>query len=320
MKSPDAPPRRRRRPHPHRLLVPVLVWSLALGGALAGARPAVADDVYLANGQVFEGVIAHEDGDKVRVRLSHGGEMGLPASWVVRVEKSETPYQVYLERRAELGPDATAREWLELAVWARSRGLDGPARKAGLRSASLDPELEGLAEVLRPAGYVFVEETAEWLTRSEAMARRGFVRMGDEWVPAEVATERRRLAEESRRAAERTAGERARAESLERLDRAITLLALTQLQEAQEDRRARQAGVPHTVGVTAGLPVAVFPGAFHRKPPHRHPHRPRPEPPPDQGAEPRHNRGSFGYGALAGRQPGSIIPLALDPGAERGER
>lgn len=320
-------PRFRARPGRHsgvpaRVRVPALALGAALAVGLAGTPAARADDVHLANGQVFEGVIAHHDGDKVRIQLPHGGEMGLPASWVVRVEEAETPYQLYLERRAALGPDAGAGEWLELAAWARSRGLDDAARKAALRAAALDPELEGLDAVLRPAGYVFVEEAEAWLTESEAMARRGFVRAGDEWIPAEVAAERRRLAEASRRRAEEMAGERARDESLERLDRAITLLALSQLQEIQEDRRARQSGVPVTVGVGAGVPVAVFPGGFHRKPSHPRPPRRRPPPPPRDRVDPKpdHHRGSFSYNALAGRQPGSIIPLALDPGAERGER
>ena len=286
----------------------VLVAFLAL---LAG--PGRADDVYLANGQVFEDVIARRDGDVVRIRMPHG-EMGIPAAWVERVVASDTALAEYLRRRAALEPDAGARDWLELALWARVRGLAEGAREAGLRAAVLDPRLEGLAPVLGAAGLVFDEAAGDWVSEERLMARRGYQRLGGEWVSAEAVAERRRFAEEARLAEERRARE-------ERLDQVITLLALAQLQNAQEDRLAPAAvAYPVGGGPLFGAPVAVFPGVFHPRP-----HRPHDRPgghdagrPPVH--SPRTNRGGFTYDALAGRQPGSIIPLALDPGSERGER
>lgn len=289
----------------------VLVASLAL---LAG--PGQADDVFLANGQVFEDVVARRDGGVVRIRMAHG-EMGIPASWVERIEPSETVLAEYLRRKANLAPDAPARDWLELALWARARGLAESAREAGLRAAALDPRLEGLAPVLGAAGLVFDEAAGDWVSEAQLMARRGYQRLGGEWVSAEAVAERRRRAEEVRLAEERRAREG-------QLDRVITLLALAQLQEAREERRQPVAVYPgpYPVGGASllGAPVAVFPGVFHPRPPLRHPA-------PDRtvgGRPPVHppaaNHGGFTYDALAGRQPGSIIPLALDPGAERGKR
>jgi hypothetical protein len=289
----------------------MLVAFLAL---LAG--PGQADDVFLANGQVFEDVVARRDGGVVRIRMAHG-EVGIPASWVERIEPSETVLAEYLRRRAALEPDAGARDWLELALWARARGLAEGAREAGLRAAVLDPRLEGLAPVLGAAGLVFDEAAGDWVSEAQLMARRGYQRLGGEWVGAEIVAERRRLAEEARWAAERQARD-------ERLDRVITLLALAQLQEAREEHRQPVAVYPgpYPVGGASllGAPVAVFPGVFHPRPPLRHPA-------PDRtggGRPPVHppaaNHGGFTYDALAGRQPGSIIPLALDPGAERGKR
>lgn len=289
---------------------------LPLAALLAAAVPAAADDVYLANGQVFEGVVARRDGDKVRIRLEHG-EMGVPASWVVRIEASETPLAEYLRRKEGLAPGAPAEAWLDLARWARSQGLPEGAREAALRAADLDPRLEGLAPILQAVGFVLDEERGVWVTEAQLMASRGYVRMGGAWVSAEALAERRRLDDEERAAADRRARE-------ERLDQVITLLALAQLRAAEEDRE--RAEVPAYTPYAApllGAPVAVFPGTFH--PGHGAHRPPRHRPPGDgHGRPPVHppetNHGSFSYDALAGRQPGSIIPLALDPGAERGKR
>jgi hypothetical protein len=287
----------------------VLVAHLALL-----ALPAGADDVYLANGQVFEDVVARRDGDVLRIRLPHG-EMGIPVAWVARVEESETVLGEFLRRKAALTPAAGAGEWLELARWARAEGFGEGAREAGLRAAALDPRLPGLAEILRPAGLVFDEAAGDWVTEERLMARRGYTRVGEQWLPAEVMAERRRLAEEERLAAARQARE-------ERLDRVVTLLALAQLQEAREESAALAVVYSPYGGGVIGAPVAVFPGIF--LPPRHSPHRP-----PGRGGDgggrppvhpPETTRGVFSYDALAGRQPGSIIPLAVDPGAARGQR
>jgi hypothetical protein len=294
------------------------VAALPLAALLAASAPpsAVADDVYLTNGQVFEGVVTRRDGDTVRIRMAHG-EMGLPASWIERIESSDSALAGYLERRDALPPHASASEWLELAVWARERGLAEGAREAGLRAAALDPRLEGLAPILRSAGYTFDPESGEWLTEPQLMARRGYVQVGAEWLPRSVVEEQARLAREEQAEAQRRAREA-------RLERAIAALALSQLQErTEESARARPEGyAPAVVGSYAGYApgVAVFgPPVFHRPPGdhghHGNRHPPRREPPPIHPPRTESHRG--GYEALAGRQPGSIIPIALDPGAAR---
>lgn len=290
-----------------------LLGTLVLSTLLGVAWPALADDVHLANGQVFEDVIARRAGEQVRIRMAHG-EMAVPASWVVEIEESDTVLARYLERKAALGPGAEAAEWLELARWARSQGFAEGAREAGLEAAALDPRQEGLAPILQAAGLVFDEESGAWLTEEALMVRRGFVRVGKEWLPAEVVAERRRAAEEERLAAARSAREA-------RLDQAITLLALSQLQEAQEDRAEVVVPVASPYGASlVGAPVAVFSGTFHPRSTHRPHPSPRRRPrvgPPARGGE--HHHSGFSYDALAGRQPGSIIPLSVDPGAARGK-
>jgi hypothetical protein len=286
--------------------------ALPLAVLLAASAPpsAVADDVYLTNGQVFEGVVTRRDGDTVRIRMAHG-EMGLPASWIERIDESDSALAGYLERREALEPGASASEWLELAVWAQEHGLAESARESALRAAALDPGLAGLAPVLRPAGFTFDPEVGEWLTEPQLMARRGYVQVGNEWLPRSVVEERARLAREEQAEAERRAREA-------RLERVIAALALTQLQErAEEASRPPSAEYgPAVVGSYAGY-APVFHTPRGARNPERHGDRrpPRREPPPIH--PPRTESHRSGYEALAGRQPGSIIPIALDPGAAR---
>lgn len=278
--------------------------------AASVASPALGDDVHLANGQVFEEVIAYRAGDQVRIRMANG-EIGVPASWVVRIEESETVLDEYLRRKAALEPDGAAAEWLELARWARSQGFGEGAREAALNAAAIDPRLDGLAPLLQAAGFVFDDESGSWLTEEQLMVRRGYVRVGKEWLPAAEVAERARAAEEARRAEARSAREA-------RLDRVITLLALSQLEEAREDRAREAPPVVYPYGSPlVGAPVAVFPGTFGPRPPRRPSVRPPLRRGPAPANPPDHHHSSFGYDALAGRQPGSIIPLALDPGAAR---
>lgn len=287
------------------------VLALFLALSAGTAVPGAADDVHLANGQVFEGVIARRVGDQVRIRMAHG-EMGVPASWVVAIEESDSVLAEYLRRKAVLDANGDAARWLELARWARSRGFAEGAREAALRAAATDPRLEGLAPLLEEAGFVYDDESGSWLTEADLMARRGYLRVGREWVPAAVVAERERVAEDARLAAERSAREA-------RLDQAITLLALSQLQEVREDQARETASAYYPYGYPYGAPVAVFPGTFYPRPPYRYPHPGRPHDPgpaPDP-RQPDHGHGGFGYDALAGRQPGSIIPLSVDPGSAR---
>ena len=286
------------------LLLPVVV------------APAAADDVHLTNGETFEGVVATVEGDRVAIRLPHG-LIRLPASRVLRVERAVSAFEEFLLRSGELAGSGDAAAWLALARWAGERELPSGEREAALRAARLDPGLSGLEPVMRQLGYGFDEETGTWIPLDELMSRRGFVRLGGEWVPAEVAAESaRRAAEERER--------RAAAAREARLDRMIALLAVAQLQEIEEDREEPAAAVvPYGGAVAFGAPVAtahggVFVGPVRprraKAPVRRHV--------PHAGRGLRHTSGlshhqgrTFDWNALAGRQPGSIIPIAVDPGA-----
>lgn len=292
--------------------------ALALAAAVFFTAPVSADEVHLVNGETFEGVIATVEKSSVTVRLPHG-VIRLPASRVLRVERSTSPLERFLRRSEELAGTRNAEAWLELALWAEEEGLSSGVRDAALRAARLDPRLPGLDPLMRGLGYGFDDEAGVWVPMDELMSRRGFVRLAGEWVPAEVAADAAlRMAEER---------EQREAEAREaRLDRVITLLAMAQLQEIEEERREPEVVVPYASPLAFGAPVASFHGGLfvggHNRPGHRGPVRRRPPHPGDHGH--RHTPGKvhhqrFTWDALAGRQPGSIIPIAVDPGAARGQ-
>jgi hypothetical protein len=243
--------------------------ALLLTGSLLPLLPiaAVADDVYLTNGRKFEGVIAETTDSQVRIRLQ-GGVISLPRSQVLRVEQGNSALADYLRRKEELrrGPDARARDWLELARWARNQGLEQGAREAALAAAELDPRLEGLSPILRSFRYTYEEQLDRWVSYEDSMRRRGYVFTGGVWASREELAERDRQREQeiARRRAE---NESARAE---RSARQTELILATQTALLQEtfDRRWDQSFYTSAYG----WPVAVLPGYFPQRPPQPCPH------------------------------------------------
>lgn len=275
-----------------------VVLTLLVPGAVRS------DEVVLANGKSYEDVIATEADGEVTIRFAYG-EITLPASHVTEIRKADSVVETYLTRRDALRTSfsPSASDWLELARWARVNGIDHGVREAALVAASLEPGLPGLADLLRPFGYVFDEEIRRWIPFEEFMARRGMVRFDGEWITEEekearIEESRRRLAAHERR------------------------LAAARERAAAEERAARSAPVRETVviatvpgwyGATVVGPVAVHPPLRHppprpddgSAPPSADPPRTRPPASPTTGTSVR------GYEALVGRQPGSFIPVGV---------
>lgn len=245
------------------------------------ALPASADTVYLSNGKTFEGVVATDLGDSVRITIE-AGEITLPASQVQRIERGATPLNEFRQRRAALDAvdPAAAPEWLALARWAHRQGLSGSARTAALTAARLDPGLDGLAPLLSEHGYVQDPETASWISHAEYQRSNGMVLVDGEWVSRQ-ALEAQSLASQRLSVAQR------QDERLDRLSRVVELAALAQLAAAQRPPEPE----PRPV---YGYPIAIFPGhvlARHHKP-----------------------DGSFtiepvDYSAIAKHLPGSRLPI-----------
>ena len=192
---------------------------------------ALADDVHLNNGGVFEDVLAAWEGDQLRVRMP-SGELRLPRSSVARVVEKSGGEAEYLRRAEALRRGrAGAADWLELARWARAEGLPRAAREAALEAAEREPRLAGLAPLLEGYGMVLHTEAGRWITYEESMRRQGFVRYEGQWISRVEHAELERAAAEAAAAARADRMERAAAET--RLAAARLELERQQLMTAQ---------------------------------------------------------------------------------------
>lgn len=276
---------------------------------LVVALPVAADEVHLTNGETFEGVIAEVQGDHVAIHLPHG-MIRLPMTRVVRIDRSVSAYEEFLARAEALAGSTSAQEWLTLALWARDHDLRSGERDAALEAARLDPDLEGLAPVMRDLGFARDDQLGGWIPYDELMTRKGYVQVDGRWVSAEIVAEAARQAREEheRQVADRRA---------DQVDRAITLLALAQLQQSQnETERQSTPAVVYPYGAPVGAPVAVFPGSYvlrgrqaggHRGPGDGHPDGGGQPPQVAHPRSPAHN--TVTWDDVAHHQPGSIIPI-----------
>ncbi len=278
----------------------VAVVSFAL---LAGSDAARADNVYLKNGRSFEGVIAEVTGSQVRIRMP-GGVVSLPLSQIERVEEADSSFAEYLRRKEALRrtPEPRATDWLELARWARARGLSQGSRESALLAAQLDPNLSGLEPLMRGLGYVLDQELDRWIPYADSMRRRGFVQSNGQWLSREEYAQRQRRQEEELA--------RLRAARAEIEVRAAQARRLAEL-EAREERERRRSAPPETYGI----PLYGFPGYWVAPPPVPPCCDGQPEPPggghhpPKPPERPRIDNGSSTYT----RMPGSLIPGRLGP-------
>ena len=174
-----------------------LIGLVLLGSSLLPAA-LLAEDVYLKNGRVFRGVIAAVDGGVVRIEMP-GGTLSFPMSTVLRIEASDAAYRAYQSKRDALaGTTAPAGDWLELARWAKSQGLEPAAREAGLEAGRINPAALGVRAFLAELGVVYDETSGSFLSFEESMARQGLVYDGGVWIThAEREARRERAREET---------------------------------------------------------------------------------------------------------------------------
>ncbi|HYG65594.1 MAG TPA: hypothetical protein VEL74_23630 [Thermoanaerobaculia bacterium] len=294
---------------PNRLVLALILLVLP-------ALPVDADTVYLLNGRTFEGVIAEVTDSQVRIRMQ-GGVLSLPKTQVLRVEESDSDYGEYLRRKGSLQRStAAAGDWLELARWAKARGLQQAAREAGLEAAAIEPGLAGLEPLLRGYGYVLDKDLDRWIPYADSMRRKGFVQANGQWITREEYASRQSRQRDEEIARLKAAREAADAARIAR----EAELAVAELELRTEKLRSASAA-PQVPYGTYGMPMYVVPGYFapplvvvpggwsHGGGSH---HRPRPSAPSGGGGHRPstgggHNRSSYLH------QPGSLIPGRLVP-------
>jgi hypothetical protein len=168
----------------------VLVLALA-------ATPALGDELILKGGGRVTGEIVQETATAVTVDIG-AGNMTVPKSSVVRVEKSASPLQKYRAQAASLAPE-DVEGWRKLGRWAAGQGLTTQAREAFAKVKAVvpnDPEANQALGLVLHDGH--------WVTEKESLTARGFVQFEGEWMaPAErqAILEERRAGEEADRQA-----------------------------------------------------------------------------------------------------------------------
>jgi hypothetical protein len=280
-------------------VLPLLSWL--------AVSPAQADDVYLVNGRVFEDVIAQVTDSHVRIRTADG-TVSLPKEQVSKVVESESALAELLRRKETLrrAPEIRAADWLDLATWARTRGLERPAREAALTAAGIDPHLAGLEPLMRGLGYVFDAELDRWISYGDSMRRRGFVFSNGQWISRDEHQQNVRAREESlarQREAQRAA-EQARAER-----RTETALQAAELALAREAVQASKPEKPALRGYDLfGGPLLLMPGWYVPLTPPGPGTGPNPPTEPRGPVGPRKRNDQFSY------VPGSLLPGPLGSG------
>ena len=214
-------------------------WVYTLGLVLVTAG-ASADDVYLRNGgHMVAEQVRPEQGSLV-LDLEGGGRVTVPLTLIERIDHTPTDHALYNARAARLVPEDAAG-WLELGVWARARGLSGPAQDAFERVRLTDPENAAANE-----GLGRVRFNGQWMSEEDAQLARGLVRYEGRWLrPEERDARVREQAEEEERARVRREADARVREAEARADEAAARVrearAAAQRREAEADEAEARA-------------------------------------------------------------------------------
>jgi hypothetical protein len=169
--------------------------SALLAFALA-ALPAAADELVLRNGSVLHGSV-HEEGDRVVVRM----DVGTMSFKKVDVREIRRTGDALKEFEAKSAAATTAKDCVDVAVWAKDRGLQNRANEMYEKALLLEPDHEVARRALG-----WEKHEGRWLKGDDLMVARGFVKHNGAWIHAELLD--RELA---RQAEERMQNERVKA-------------------------------------------------------------------------------------------------------------
>jgi hypothetical protein len=241
--------------------------------------------------------------------------MRLPMSKVESIDESDSILGEYRARSARLGKEREdAESWLELAQWARAHDFVPGVEKASQLAARLDPDLPGLAPLMKSIGWVRDDQARDWVPYADAMRRQGLVEDHGEWV---TPTEKRERSQERVEAAADDPHSRAD----DHLDKALGILAAAvNRPETPTTVVVQQPGYPGYLGAGFGY-GASFVGGFFGEPL-------LPDGSVAASPGPIYRDVSMSWDQLARRQPGSFIPMSpnntgrprLDPVTHRFNR
>lgn len=233
---------------------------IALLLALA-ALPAAADELVLRNGSVFHGAVT-EDGDRVVVRMDVG-TMSFRKVDVREIRRTGDPLK---EFEAKSAAAATAKDCMDVALWARERGLSAKAAEMYEKAILLEPDHAAARAAL---GYE--KHEGRWLKGDDLMVARGFVKSDGRWVHAELLDRERARVAEERLQNERI--EAARRDTDKQFEVEMQKVAIERERLEIEKRRYRDAywsygwAWPAGCGTGVVLPSSVMaPGAPGLKP------------------------------------------------------
>ena len=243
-------------------------FSTLFALALA-ALPAAADELVLRNGSIFHGAVT-EQGDRVVVRMDVG-TMSFRKVDVREIRKTGDPMKEFDGKAAAA---TTAKDCMDVALWARERGLSTKATEMYEKAILLEPDHAAARSAL---GYEKLE--GRWMKGDDLMVARGFVKHNGRWVHAELVD--REKARDAEALLELQRIEAARRDTDKQFEVEMQKVAIERERLEIEKRRYRDnywsygwgAAWPAGCGTGVVLPSSVMvPGATGLKP--------RPLPPP----------------------------------------
>jgi len=156
---------------------PVISSMTALALTLALASAASADEVVLKNGSAFSGIV-REEGDRIVVEMDFG-TMSFKKVDVRTIVRGTDPITEF-DARARKATDV--KGMLDLAAWAREKGLGTRATDLYRKMLAIDPEQPDARKAL---GY---EKLAgQWFEGDDLLMAKGFVKYRGRWYPRDMA-------------------------------------------------------------------------------------------------------------------------------------
>jgi hypothetical protein len=200
--------------------------TLLLSLALASA--ALADEVVLKNGSAFSGIV-REEGDRVVVEMDYG-TMTFKKVDVRSINRGEDVLTQFQDKARKA---TDVKSMMELAGWARDKGLSGRAAELYRKVIALDGDQ---AEARKALGYE--KFNGQWLTGDELMTARGFVKVSGRWMAKDTAD--RILEQEAQSRIESDRLELAKRELNQRHTEEMTKIALERERLELEKQREEQ--------------------------------------------------------------------------------